>query len=100
MRKNIHPKNEISTFKCATCGNEYKLESTKKSGIVSIDVCSNCHSFYVGKTGEQTAKGRSEKLSSKFAAGKENLSNKKTTATKDNRKKQKEIITDLDKLAA
>ena len=99
MKKNIQPKLHEVTFKCATCGSEYKVESTLKQDVVSIDVCSNCHPFYKGGNTNQKVKGRAEKLSSKFDAGKQNLGKKaaktkKTATSKANNK----VIKSLDDL--
>ncbi len=47
MKKDIHPKLEPTTFICS-CGNKFELLSTK-GGTVHIEVCNQCHPFYVGK---------------------------------------------------
>ena len=99
MKKSIQPKLHEVTFKCASCGSEYVVESTLKQDVVSIDVCSNCHPFYKGGNTNQKVKGRAEKLSSKFDAGKQNLGKKatktkKTAVAKENNK----VIKSLDDL--
>ena len=66
MKEKIHPVSKLTTFKCATCGAEYKIMSTCKADVVSIDVCANCHPVFVGKSVETNVKGRAEKLASKF----------------------------------
>ena len=93
MKEKIHPKSKMTKFKCATCGSEYSLLSTTKSELVSLDVCANCHPFYVGNSVDTVVKGRAEKLSSKFE-------NKEQTSKKESKKSSKKIITDLDQLKA
>lgn len=68
--KNTEIKSENINYNCVSCGNSYKLVSTLGVEDYSIDVCSNCHPFYLGVTGAQRAKGRSEKLMNKFNMGK------------------------------
>lgn len=99
MNSKIHPKLQLVTFKCASCGATYEIESTLKQKEINIDVCANCHPIYVGGGAEQKVKGRAEKLSSKFEAGKETLTAKKTKkVTK--RKTKKSLVTSLDDLQA
>jgi large subunit ribosomal protein L31 len=31
------------------CGNTFTTRSTKKSGQIHVEVCSQCHPFYTGK---------------------------------------------------
>lgn len=70
MKDKIHPISKLTTFKCATCGAEYKIISTCKDDVVSIDVCAKCHPVFIGKTAETKVKGRAEKLASKFVVKK------------------------------
>ncbi len=99
MKKSIQPKLHEVTFKCASCGSEYVVESTLKQDLVSIDVCSNCHPFYKGGSSSQKVKGRAEKLSSKFNTGKNNLSKKTTkSSNKKTAKRSNKVINSLDEL--
>lgn len=99
MNKNIQPKVHEVTYKCASCGAEYKIMSTIKQDTVSLDVCSHCHPFYIGKSLNQKVKGRAEKLSDKFDAGKKNLSAKPATVTSKAKKAGKSnVIKSLDDL--
>lgn len=100
MNKKIQPKTHTVTFKCASCGSEYQIESTYKQDTVSIDVCSNCHPFYKSKSLNQKAKGRAEKLSEKFAAGMNTMKTKpapKANQTKKTNKKTN-LVKSLDDL--
>ena len=85
MKHGIHPHSKLITFKCATCGTEYKILSTSKQNVVSIDVCANCHPIFLGQANETIVKGRAEKLANKFEnknfkpkQKKKKTSNKKT----------------------
>jgi len=101
MNKKIQPEMKEVTFKCASCGAEYKIYSTLKQSVVTVDVCANCHPFYKGGNTEQRVKGRAEKLSSKFDAGKQTMQTKpakKTAKPKSN--KQSKVIKSLKDLDA
>lgn len=99
MNKNIQPKVHEVTYKCASCGAEYKIMSTIKQDFVSLDVCSHCHPFYIGKSLNQKAKGRAEKLSEKFDAGKKNMAAKPISVTQKSKKaSNSKVIKSLDDL--
>lgn len=100
MNKNIQPKVHPVKYRCASCGAEYTIMSTIKQDNVSIDVCSNCHPFYIGKAVNQKAKGRAEKLSAKFDAGMKNINAKPKKAEVPAKAKsnQKTVIKSLDDL--
>ncbi|XQP55543.1 MAG: 50S ribosomal protein L31 [Mycoplasmoidaceae bacterium] len=95
MKQSIHPKSKLTTFKCATCGAEYKIMSTCKDDVVSIDVCANCHPVFVGKSVETSVKGRAEKLASKFENKNYQPKVKKARVKKQN----KTVISNLDDLS-
>jgi large subunit ribosomal protein L31 len=48
MKKDIHPL-YVETVVTCTCGATFTTRSTAKSGVISADVCSECHPFYTGK---------------------------------------------------
>ncbi|MDR1234846.1 MAG: 50S ribosomal protein L31 [Mycoplasmataceae bacterium] len=98
MNKKIQPNVHVVTFKCASCGASYQIESTIKQDVVNLDVCANCHPFYKGGIGDQKAKGRAEKLSSKFTTGKETISTKAPKKEARVRKSNKKIVKSLDEL--
>jgi large subunit ribosomal protein L31 len=85
MKDKIHPISKLTTFKCATCGKEYKIISTCKEDVVSIDVCANCHPVFIGKSTETKIKGRAEKLAAKFVDKKPRKA-KKVRVKKTNKK--------------
>lgn len=75
--KNIHPSTSSCTYKCVTCQKEFIIETVGSTKEVPVEVCSNCHSFYIGKQSTGTTlRGRAEKLSSKFETGLNNVNKK------------------------
>ena len=48
MKSGIHPEYVSTTVTCG-CGNTFQTRSTKESGQIHVEVCSNCHPFYTGK---------------------------------------------------
>lgn len=65
MKKDIHPKYEVSHVTCA-CGNSFETRSTM--GDIKVTVCNACHPFYTGKKGGRVVEaGRLEKFRQKYA---------------------------------
>jgi large subunit ribosomal protein L31 len=48
MKSGIHPEYITTEVTCG-CGNTFSTRSTKSSGSIHVEVCSNCHPFYTGK---------------------------------------------------
>ena len=48
MKSGIHPAYVETTVVCG-CGNTFTTRSTKESGHIVVEVCSQCHPFYTGK---------------------------------------------------
>ena len=48
MKSGIHPDYVETTVVCG-CGNSFTTRSTKESGHIVVEVCSQCHPFYTGK---------------------------------------------------
>ena len=48
LKTGIHPQ-YVSTDVTCSCGNEFTTHSTKTSGSIHVEVCSNCNPFYTGK---------------------------------------------------
>ena len=65
MKKEIHPKYEITSFSCA-CGSVWKAKSIK-GGEVTVEICSNCHPFFTG-AGQNLvdSAGRIEKFNRRY----------------------------------
>ena len=65
MKKGIHPKYKDIDVKCS-CGNHFVTGSTSEAKVMSVEVCSECHSFYTGKQSDAKQGGRLEKFNAKF----------------------------------
>ena len=48
MKTGIHPAYVETNVVCG-CGNSFQTRSTKESGNIVVEVCSQCHPFYTGK---------------------------------------------------
>ncbi|MBN1968391.1 MAG: 50S ribosomal protein L31 [Candidatus Delongbacteria bacterium] len=67
MKEGIHPKYEKAMISCV-CGNSYETRTTV--GEIKVEICSNCHPFYTGKTKIIDTAGRVEKFKRKYAINK------------------------------
>ncbi len=92
MKKDIQPNVFSTKYTCASCNTSFEILSTKKDNVM-IDVCSNCHPFYVGSQSNSSLRGRAEKLSNKFSVGKTFSPNSKKE-TKNIKKQSKSNIKD------
>ena len=48
MKSGIHPE-YVQTQVTCNCGNSFTTHSTRNGGVITVEVCSNCHPFYTGK---------------------------------------------------
>ncbi|MFC4004873.1 50S ribosomal protein L31 [Prauserella oleivorans] len=48
MKSGIHPEYVVTEVTCG-CGNSFTTRSTKDTGKIYVEICSNCHPFYTGK---------------------------------------------------
>ncbi len=65
MKQGIHPEYVETTVTC-TCGNEFKTGSTVPSGVMRVDVCSECHPFYTGKQKILDSGGRVARFEARY----------------------------------
>ncbi|MCL1999951.1 MAG: 50S ribosomal protein L31 [Planctomycetes bacterium] len=63
MKKDLHPKYEEVTVRCA-CGNEFATRSTKSD--IRLSLCNECHPFFTGKQKFVDTAGRIEKFQKRF----------------------------------
>jgi len=63
MKKDIHPKYEMTTITCA-CGNVIETRSTVKN--IQVEICSACHPFFTGKQKLVDTAGRIERFNKKY----------------------------------
>ena len=64
MKKEIHPKYQAVSIRCA-CGNVVETRSTLQ-GVVQVDLCSSCHPFFTGKQKLIDTAGRIDRFKKKF----------------------------------
>ena len=78
MKSNIHPKYySQATISCA-CGQTFKVGSTVEK--INVEICSNCHPFYTGKSTIIDTAGRVDRFKKRQVKAEEKV--KKTlTAT-------------------
>lgn len=84
MKKDIHPEYMETTIRCA-CGFTYKTYSTRKE--MKVDICSQCHPFFTGKTKIIDTAGRVERYRRRFG---ETKGSKVRTAKDKAKSEQKE----------
>ena len=84
MKSGIHPDYSETTVHCG-CGSTFTTRSTKKSGQIHVEVCSQCHPFYTGKQKILDSGGRVarfEKRYGKRKASGSDAATEKSTADK------------------
>lgn len=67
MKKDIHLEMKDATVTCA-CGAKFKTKSTKDK--IDVEICSECHPFYIGTQGKNKKTGNIEKFNKKFGLDK------------------------------
>ena len=60
MKTGIHPQYNKITVSCA-CGNSFEVGSTLKDDL-RVEICSNCHPLYTGKSKLIDTAGRVDKF--------------------------------------
>lgn len=99
MKKDIHSKLNDVQFICAACNSTFNIKSSLNEKTHNLDVCCNCHPFYVGKTSTLQAKGRAEQFSKKIAMqSSKPIVEKKESNKKTETKSNKKIIKSLSSL--
>lgn len=63
MKTGIHPDYTVSTFSCA-CGNSFQAGSTLGQDL-RVEICSNCHPLYTGKSKLVDTAGRVDKFAAR-----------------------------------
>ncbi|MEO6879497.1 MAG: 50S ribosomal protein L31 [Mycobacteriaceae bacterium] len=74
MKTGIHPTYHETTVTCG-CGNSFTTRSTKGSGEIRVEVCSQCHPFYTGKQKILDTGGRVARFEARY--GKRAVAEKK-----------------------
>jgi large subunit ribosomal protein L31 len=65
VRSGIHP-DYVETQVLCSCGNSFTTRSTKKSGNITVEVCSACHPFYTGKQKILDSGGRVARFEARY----------------------------------
>jgi large subunit ribosomal protein L31 len=65
VKTGIHPDYVATEVTCG-CGYTFTTHSTKKSGSIHVEVCSNCHPFYTGKQKILDAGGRVARFEKRY----------------------------------
>ena len=63
MKEEIHPELKEVTVHCA-CGEDFETKSIREN--IRVEVCSNCHPVYTGKTRKAAKGGRIERFNKKY----------------------------------
>ncbi len=63
MKKDIHPRYELTTITCA-CSSVFETRSTVKN--IQVEICSACHPFFTGKQKLVDTAGRIERFNKKY----------------------------------
>lgn len=65
MKSDIHPKYYPEAKVSCVCGNKFTIGSTKPE--LEVEICSNCHPFYTGKSKIVDVAGRVERFKARHA---------------------------------
>jgi large subunit ribosomal protein L31 len=68
MKKDIHPIYYPKARVNCACGNAFTVGSTKE--LLDIEICSNCHPFYTGKSKVVDTLGQVQKFKERAAKSK------------------------------
>jgi large subunit ribosomal protein L31 len=74
MKSDIHPAYGETTVLCG-CGNTFQTRSTKESGHIVVEVCSQCHPFYTGKQKILDSGGRVARFERRYGKRKADAEN-------------------------
>ncbi|MBI4032304.1 50S ribosomal protein L31 [Candidatus Berkelbacteria bacterium] len=97
MKATIHPTYHAKAQVSCNCGMTFEVGSTKEA--IKVEVCSNCHPFYTGRSLLIDAAGRVDKFEArrKKAAELEQQSGKKSKKTVE-QSESKDATNDLKEL--
>ena len=78
MKTGIHPDYVECNVICSSCGSEVTTRATTNE--MRVDLCSQCHPFYTGKSRIVDRAGRVDKFNQRRAAAKKPAKAEKTEA--------------------
>ncbi len=76
MKSGIHPEYLVTEVTC-NCGNAFTTRSTRSSGKIHVEICSNCHPFYTGKQKILDTGGRVARFEARYGRRPQNARSKK-----------------------
>lgn len=85
MKTDIHPPYHKAVTITCSCGKVWQVGST--SPAITVEVCSNCHPFYTGKSKMVDATGRVDKFQQRLAETAAKKKKRATTRKQSRRKK-------------
>lgn len=65
MKEKIHPNYRVVDVTCA-CGAKFRTGTTKKTEVLKVEICSQCHPFYSGKQKIVDSGGRVDRFRKRF----------------------------------
>ena len=68
MKKEIHPKYNISSKVTCACGTSFVVGSTLEE--IKVEICSQCHPFYTGNEKVLDTAGRVDRFKKRAAVAK------------------------------
>src|ERR1700712_5255311 len=81
MKTGIHPEYVTTEVTCS-CGNAFETHSTKTSGKITVEVCSNCHPFYTGKQKILDTGGRVARFEARYGKRSRQLRGRRPSTTR------------------
>lgn len=100
MKSNIHPTYHPKTKATCNCGQAFEFGSTKEN--IQVEICSNCHPYYTGKSNLIDTAGRVERFKERMSRTEALKTNapkqekkQKTQKSKTNQENLKELKKDL-----
>lgn len=99
MKNNIHPKYNPVTKATCNCGKTFEFGSTKDN--IQVEICSNCHPYYTGKSNLIDTAGRVERFKERisraeaFKVADPKTKKQKSQKSNNNQENLKEIKKDL-----
>lgn len=94
MKAKIHPiYHSDITITCGSCGNAFKVGSTKEA--IHVDVCYKCHPFYTGEHRFLDVKGRVDTFQKKQEIAKKYKATAQSKKKNQNEEKKSKSLKEL-----
>lgn len=93
MKDGIHPKYELASITCTTCGTVWPVRSTKP--VLRLDICSNCHPFYTGEQRIVDTAGQVDRFMRRLAATQEKQASNQARLQQKEPAKKKSLLKEI-----